>query len=54
MGQLWELGVVSKAQVANTRPVGQTLPSTLFYPVWHLVSTQWQHQAPSAELLAPS
>ena len=28
-----------RPQVANTRP------STLFYPVQHLVSTQWQHRA---------
>ena len=35
----------SRAQVANTRPVGQIRPSSLFYPPWHLVSTWWQHRA---------
>ena len=36
---------LSSPQVANTRPMGQIQPSTLFYPAKHLVSTWWQHRA---------
>ena len=39
--------LLSVAQVANTRTVGQIRPSTLFYPVQHLVSTQLQCRAPA-------
>ena len=34
-----------KTQVANSRPAGRIRSSTLLYPSWHLVSTQWQRQA---------
>ena len=40
-----------KAQVANTRPMGRIQPSILFYPAWHLVSTQQQRRAPSLPLV---
>ena len=37
----------TRSQVANTRPSGRIWPwpSTSFYPIQHLISTQWQRWA---------
>ena len=44
--QMNKANTSSRAQVANTRPIGQIELSTFFYPAWHLVSSQWQRRTP--------